>query len=36
VAVGKPWLDRVWGDPGRLHIWKWKIDWEAKKAAMGK
>ncbi|HDN78955.1 MAG TPA: hypothetical protein ENG33_00650, partial [Chloroflexi bacterium] len=35
VNVTKPWLDRIFGDPGRLHIWKWKIDWEAKKAAVG-
>ena len=36
VAVAKPWLDRVWSNAGRQHIWKWKIDWEAKQAARGK
>ncbi len=35
-GLAKPWLKRVWGDPGRLHIWKWSIDVEARNAAMGK
>ncbi|KPL87167.1 peptide ABC transporter substrate-binding protein [Ardenticatena maritima] len=36
VAVAKPWLDRVWGEPGRMYLWMWKLDVDARNAAMGK
>ncbi len=34
-SLVKPYLTRIPNPIGMDHVWKWKIDWEAKKAAKG-
>jgi oligopeptide transport system substrate-binding protein len=36
VVLNKPWLTRTYQELGGEHWDKWMIDWEAKKAALGK
>jgi len=36
VVVNKPWLTRTYQALGGEHLDRWSIDWEAKKAALGK
>jgi len=35
VTMDKPYLTRIVSPISMDHVWKWKIDWEAKKAAKG-
>jgi len=35
VQVTKPWLTRYYGEMGGEHWWMWKLDWAAKKDALG-
>ena len=35
VRLYKPWVTYVIGPVGGDPVWKWKVDWAAKKAALG-
>ncbi len=35
ISLTKPYLTRITNPLGMDHVWKWKLDWQAKKAARG-
>ena len=36
IDLTKPYLNRIVNPLSMDHVWKWTIDWEAKKAATGR